>query len=163
MTSYTHQLVAHRLNLLVRHIGHVRDNCLQLSQYFFDNDEPDLAVEIVARGLCHDQSKFAGEEWLYLHAEVKESHPHYFKSALKRHQSTNDHHPEYWPESIKGMTRAALAEWCCDVLARAQEFGTDVWEWVLEVACPRYGITQDSPSFKQVQEFMGVLLERKFS
>lgn len=162
MTSYVHQLLTHRLNLLVRHVGHVRENCLQLSQHFLDNDEPELAIEITARGLRHDQSKFDGIEWAYMHADVKESHPHLFQEAITHHWSKNDHHPEHWAGGVKNMTRAAIAEMVADWVARGQEFGSDVMEFIVEVACPRYGITQDGPVYGQITEFLGVLLERRF-
>lgn len=162
MVSYVHQLLAHRLNLLVRHIGHVRENCFQLSQFFLDEDEPELAVEIIRRGLCHDQSKFVGLEFQYLHTEVKDSHAALFQEALETHWSLNDHHPEHWSSGVREMPRVVLAEMVADWVARGQEFGSDVLEFVHEVACPRYGITHDSPVYEQIFEFLGVLLERKF-
>lgn len=163
MVSYVHQLLAHRLNALVRHVGHVRENCLQLSQYFLDNDEPELAVEIIARGLRHDQSKFSGLEWQYLHTDVKDSFPALFQDALASHWFLNDHHPEHWKLGVKAMPRVVLAEMAADWVARGQEFGSDVLDFIHNTACPRYGITQDSPVYEQIFEFLGVLLERKFS
>lgn len=151
-----------RLNNLTRHLDHVRDNCNRLSAYFQEIGEPENAAEIVRRGYRHDHSKFSGVEWLWLNSEAREQNPAEFAAAVELHHQNNDHHPEYWG-SIHYMPRPALAEFVCDILARSQEFGSDVWDWVLEVAMPRYGLTQDSPTYDQVVEFLNFMLERRFS
>lgn len=155
-------LLVHRLHCLTRHIDHVRANCHRLALYFIENGELTNAADLTARGYRHDQSKFSGVEWAYLHQDMKDAYPEQFAEALRHHRAANDHHPEFWV-SIHAMPRPALAEFVCDTLARAQEFGSDIWEWVTETAMPRYGLTQDSAAYDQVREFLNHLLERRFS
>lgn len=155
-------ILFYRISLLTRHIAHVRDNCERLAVYLWENGECDLSLELIARGHRHDQSKFTGIEWAHLHADIKESSPHLFQEALAHHHKHNDHHPEYWT-SIQRMPRVSLAEFVCDSLARSQEFGSDIWQWMLEVAMPRYGLTEDSPVYEMICEFLSHLLERRFS
>lgn len=155
-------ILVYRLHTLTRHIDHVRDNCHRLSLYFIENGEIENAIDLTRRGYSHDRSKFLGIEWAYLHQDMKANYPDEFAEALQYHRSTNDHHPEYWT-SIHAMPRPALAEFVCDTLARAQEFGSDIWEWILETAMPRYGLTQDSAAYNQIREFLNRLLERRFS
>lgn len=151
-----------KLNILIRHISHVRDNCLLLgTKLFTANSESDFARQLIANGMIHDQSKFNGIEWDYLHGDIKESNPEQFLLAANQHIRTNPHHPEYWG-SIQDMPRIYVAEMCADWLARSQEFGGSVWDWISGPAMEKFHFTKGSKVYKQIKEFTSLMVEEKF-
>jgi len=85
-----------------------------------------LAVEISGRGRPHDQSKLVPPEkdyfdeytpkladCTYLSDEYKK-YLSELKPALDHHYANNSHHPEHYPEGIKGMDLIDLAEMLAD-------------------------------------------------
>jgi hypothetical protein len=153
--------VADRIDIIVRHINHVRDDCLILGERLIRTGEEDFGRGLIANGYKHDVSKFSGIEFEFLNAETKKENPDMFECALKCHQTQNKHHPEYWLE-ISEMPRIYLAEFCCDVKARSSEFGTDIMDWVKENATKKYKFSTSSKTYKQIKEFMDLLLENQF-
>jgi hypothetical protein len=151
-----------RLDILLRHISNVREDCEVLGLKLIKQGEETLGRQLIANGLIHDNSKFSGIEWEYLHTDVKEINPEAFKLALQQHQTTNPHHPEYWGD-INSIPRLYVAEMLCDWHARSSDFGTDLWDWVKETAVPKYKLSTSGKVYKQLKEFMGMLLERSFT
>ncbi len=143
-----------RLEAIVRHIANVQENC----QLFCDKcKDEDFGRLLVANSLIHDNSKFRGIEWLYLNCETKKSNPDLFAAAIKQHQLTNPHHPEYWP-TIHEMPDLYVAEWCADVKARSSELGTGIWEWIEEVAADKFSFTKKDKVYKKIKQYMEMMI-----
>jgi len=150
-----------RLKALIRHISNVQQSCLIVGEQLIGNGQKEFGQKLIANGFTHDNSKFRGVEWLHLHEDVKQSNSESFKTALLQHTHSNPHHPEYWA-GIKNMPPLYLAEFVCDVHARASEFGTDVRDWVKTVATEKFCFTLQSKVYKDVKLFLDMLLENPF-
>ncbi len=150
-----------RLDILLRHINNVRDNCVILAQKLEENGEDDFAIKLIANAQIHDNSKFHGIEWLYLHADVKDSKPELFKAANHQHIHNNQHHPEYWGD-IHSMPRIYVAEMCADWLSRSQEFGQSLWTWINEEATAKYSFEKRQKQYKEIKYFVDILLDGAF-
>lgn len=147
-----------RLDSVVRHIQNVQSNALLLAERLIEQDnECELARQLVANSLEHDKSKLYGIEWDYLLSDDKEK----LKMAVEQHNKTNAHHPEHWG-GIKEMPRVFLAEMACDIKARSSEFGTDVKDWLKEVATKKYDFSTGSKAYKDLMYFLNLLLESRF-
>lgn len=144
---------------LLRHINHVQAGSQLLAERLFDIGDSSTARIIVQKTLGHDASKFVGIEWKHL--RVGQENTEEFKIALNQHQLTNDHHPEYW-EGIRQMPRISIAEMTCDWYARSIEFGTDLRNWVKGPACQKYEITTNTKCYKQIKQFVDILLDAPF-
>jgi hypothetical protein len=151
-----------RLSVLLRHIDNVRDSCLLLGQRLISRGEEEVGRKLIANGYRHDNSKFTGIEWLYLHDDVLESEPELFKAALFQHTHTNPHHPEFWPGGIDTMPREYKGEMVCDWHARSSEFGTDLRDWVKSKATKKFRMNNSGRTYKELKELLDLLLERKF-
>jgi hypothetical protein len=155
------EIESRRLKTLIRHITNVQQSCLLLGEILIARGEKEFGQRLIANGFLHDNSKFCGCEWAHLHEDVKQEHPKQFKAALDNHTHSNPHHPEYWA-GIKNMPPLYLAEFVCDVHARGSEFGTDVRDWVKTVAADKFGFTLQSKVYKDVKQFLDMLLESPF-
>lgn len=153
-----HINVSAKVDKLLRHISNVQEACLLLGKKFIDKGEAEFGIQLIALGQVHDNSKWSGIEWDYLICGKFNGEA---KLAACNHNRTNPHHPEYWG-CIDLMPRVYVAEMCCDWLARANEFGTDVWEYVKEKALPRYHISDRGKVYKWIKEFLDMLLEKPF-
>lgn len=149
------------LDNLVRHINKVRDACLLLGEKYISQGQSEFGRVVISRGFNHDASKFHGIEWDYLHAGEDVS-PESLKLAIHQHNTTNDHHPEFWGD-IHSMPKVAVAEMVCDWYARAQEFATDLRNWIQTEAVSRFGIEEDSEVYQWINEFLDLLVPKPFS
>jgi hypothetical protein len=149
--------VAEHLDNLVRHLNLVRDATLLLGRRLIHQGEVELGRIVIARGFRHDATKFHGIEWEYLHQ--KEMPKEKLELAIRQHNHTNDHHPEYWGNVAK-MPLHCLAEMVCDWYARSQEFGTSLRDWIMETAIERFQI----PDWvlTKINRFVNLLLEEPF-
>lgn len=149
------------LNSIVRHINKVRENCLVLSDRLIKNEEFTLAKDLLAVGLKHDVSKIENDiEWEYLRDEFKDKPE--FKLAFKSHLSSNPHHPEYWSGGISEMPRVYIYEMVADWKARSEEFGTDLRDWVKNVALEKYSIPTQGRVYKEIKHALDLLLDKPF-
>lgn len=146
------------LENVLRHINHVRDNCLLLGNRLIKNGEAEFGRKLIANGLIHDNSKLSGVEWLYLRDKGTPE----FTAAAKQHIMTNPHHPEYWPGGISDMSRIYMAEMVCDWAARSQEFGNDLRDWIKGEATKKFNFSLQSRVWKDIKEFVDLLLDRAF-
>lgn len=144
---------------VMRHIATVQQGSTLLSERLFDNGDPSFALLLSKKTLSHDASKLVGIEWEYL--RVCNEDLEKFNLALNQHQLTNDHHPEFWG-SIKSMPKICLAEMVCDWYARSVEFGTDLRDWIKGPACQKYEITTNTKCYKQIKEFVDIVLDAPF-
>ena len=151
-----------QLNELVRHIRNVQNECELLSERLDKQGRHILARLLIANGMLHDNSKFRGLEWEALDEDTKDKKPEQFAAADQQHISTNPHHPEYW-DGIDSMPSVYLAEMVCDWKARSDEFGTDLREWVKDKATKRWGFAIQSKVYREIKEFVDLLLDKKFA
>ena len=163
METLVKQMVADEkpIRMLVRHIRNVQDECSLLAERLIEQGRHELARNLLANSMLHDNSKFRGIEWDYMSEESKEKYPDLFKCAVSTHTATNPHHPEYWG-GIDVMPIVYVAEMVCDWKARSAEFGTDCREWVKEKATKRWGFTTQGKMYKQIKEYLDLLLDPSF-
>ncbi len=131
-----------------------------LGKKMIEAGETHLGISLIARGYCHDNSKFAGIEWLFLHAQEKIPDEE-LKLAVKHHNLTNSHHPES-ANGIKNMSELDMGEMCVDWYARAQEFGTDLRKWINDEATIRYGFKVGDKTHKTIMKYVNLLLGKPF-
>jgi hypothetical protein len=148
------------LDNLVRHIELVREACLLLGRRLMKKGRKEFGRLVIARGFVHDASKFYGSEWRYLHAG-KDVPKDKLEDAIRQHQETNQHHPEYWG-GVEHMPDLAVAEMVCDWYARAQEFGTGLRDWIRDQAMERFKIKPATRQHQWITEFVDMLLEDPF-
>ena len=154
-------LQEHRLKTVTRHITHVQQSCTLLGERLIHSGDVELGHKLIANGFIHDNSKFHGIEWMYLHDDIKETNLDLFKAALLNHVHNNPHHPEYWG-GIENMPKVYLAEFVCDTHARATEFGTNIRDWIKETATKKFGFVVQGKVYKEVKYFLDLLLETPF-
>jgi hypothetical protein len=157
MTSRKNQ--QDKIDDLIRHIDHVRDNCMLLGERLIDNGMADLGRLLIANGFIHDNSKFYGVEWDYLSADNDD--PELLKIAIHQHNNTNKHHPEYWG-GIDQMPKLYIAEMICDWKARATEFGTSLKDWIDEGAAKKFNYTTDSDIYRKLIYYAQMLCDTPF-
>jgi hypothetical protein len=153
------------LRTVIRHIKLVQDATQLLGERLIDQGELKLGRQLIAKGLCHDQSKFTGIEWKAL-VRVEDGSDEISKTMLveawEQHVSTNDHHPEFWKNGINDMPQICIAEMVCDWFARSQEMGTDLRAWIKETASAKYDMSLKGRAYKQVKYFVDMLLDPQF-
>lgn len=159
------ELYDERLDKLRRHIHNVQESGYLLAERLRKrNQEGDveLSHELVINIHVHDHSKFQGIEWEYLHDEIKAEDPDKFKLAWEQHVKTNEHHPEFW-NGICNMPRVYVAEMVCDWKARSSEFATDLRVWVKDKATKRFDFSPTGKVYKEIKEFLDILLDPAFT
>lgn len=114
--------------------------------------------------MVHDVSKFFGIEWEYLSLEnlSEEGAKLKMKLAIHHHNSTNKHHPEAWPGGIKEMPDVYIAEFCCDIKSRSEEFGTSLRDWIDETATKKWNFTKEDDIYKKIMGFVDLLCAKPF-
>lgn len=150
-----------KLEGLLRHLKNVQEGCLLLGKKLMENGELDTGRILVANSLVHDNSKFYGIEWEHLWPESAENDKELFLYALKQHQETNRHHPEFWG-SVNDMPRIYVAEMVCDWYARSVEKGTDLKDFFLNQAIDKYKISKSGKKYKEIKYFIELILDKPF-
>lgn len=153
--------ITEHLSNLTRHIDLVREACELLGNRLIEKGEVELGIAVIARGYKHDESKFHGIEWDYLH-QGPDIPAEQLKMAQQSHIANNDHHPEFWG-TIQEMPRVALAEMTADCYARSQEFGTSLREWIDEKATEKYDFKKGDETYVTLMEFVDLLLVNYFT
>ncbi|MDP6584760.1 MAG: DUF5662 family protein, partial [Anaerolineales bacterium] len=156
-----HLLLDQRHRALVRHITHVQQSCSLLGERLVSEGERGIGHKLIANGFIHDNSKFHGIEWLYLHDDVLASDPELFKAALIQHTSLNPHHPEHW-NGIEQMPRLYMAEMVCDWHARSGEFGADLRTFIKERATKKFDFSTSGKIYKEIKGLVDLLLDPAF-
>lgn len=149
---------AEKIDKILRHIENVQKNCEIIAKKLLERGETDLARQLVANAMVHDNSKFYGIEWDYLNDEEDSNHR---RLAISQHQRTNLHHPEAWGK-IHLMPRLYLAELTADWSARAAEFGQSVREWINNGAMKRFGFTKREKVYREIMFFVDLLCDKPF-
>lgn len=114
-----------------------------------------LAVEALKRGEVHDASKMVSPEaetFAHYSTRLKDltyGSPEYQEClkglgpALKHHYENNRHHPEHYPEGIKGMNLVDLLECFSDWLAATKRHDDgDIYK-SLEINRKRFNLSDD--------------------
>jgi len=164
--SSDEDLWSERRSNLNRHITNVRDSCALLGGRLIRLGETKLGHNLIANGWIHDNSKWFGIEWEFLHSDLMDEETPLLAVAVKQHTKTNRHHPEYWDneegDGIIYMPRLYLAEMVCDWHARSHEFGNDVLEWIKTNGTKKFKFTVQSKPYKEIKDLLGILLDTKF-
>lgn len=147
-----------RLQSLLRHIANVREHCLLVGQKLLEQGEVELGRKIIANGCIHDNSKFRGIEWLYLHEDVKWNTPSLFKAAVHQHVTTNLHHPDAWSGGIRAMTQEYVGEMVCDWAARSIELGNNLDWWIGNVALDKFNFSTSCQVYRDIRRFRDLLV-----
>jgi hypothetical protein len=153
-----------KIRSITRHIRNVEDNCFILGEKLIMKGEIDLGHQLIAHGFVHDSSKFSGIEFENLSCNEplkEESAKLKMKLAIHQHNTTNQHHPEFWG-TIGNMPRVFLAEMVCDWKARSEEFGSSLRDWIVEKATKRWGFSEGDKVYKEIMEFVDLLCEKPF-
>lgn len=110
-----------------------------------------MAVDLQARALTHDQSKYTKEELPLAYAKSRLDSLEYggeefraaieeLKPAVQHHYAHNSHHPEHYPHGWAGMTLLDMLEMMCDL--RASLPNADYFD-VLDAHAEKHGIPKD--------------------
>lgn len=154
-----------KIRSITRHIRNVEDNCILLGTRLIERGEVDLGRQLIANGFVHDVSKFYGIEFEFMSHGMdvsEESAKLKLKMAIHQHQSTNKHHPEHWSGGIKDMPDVYLAEFCCDIKARSEEFGTSLRSWIEDKATTKWNFEKEDDVYKKIMEYVNLLCDVPF-
>jgi hypothetical protein len=148
------------LDNLIRHKELIKDAAVLLGKRLMRQGRTELGRTVIARGFAHDNSKFFGIEWQYLHAgsDVPKD---VLNQAIVQHQCTNYHHPEYFG-GLENMDEISVYEMVCDWYARSQEFGTNLRDWAEKAANGRYHIDDCPVQKKWIDNAVSLLLIDSF-
>jgi len=144
-----------KIDEILRHIHNVSSNCNLLGKKLIAIGEESFGITLIAHGMIHDNSKFFGIEW----DDMNNADPEKRKPAIKQHQRTNPHHPEYWG-SIHSMPDIYVAEMVCDWVARAGELGKDVHNFIEKEATTNYGFTEEDAIYKKIIKYLDLILTK---
>lgn len=153
------RLYIETIDAICSHIDGVQRNCKRLAEKLILKGELEFGRKLIAHAYIHDNSKFYGLEFDFLNQRVDKDK---LFLAVKNHQQLNAHHPEHWGD-IHNMPRLYIAEMVCDWLARSQEFGTGVREYIRSKAMPKYGFTEEDICYKNIEEFLSLLCYNDFA
>jgi len=158
-------MVMEKIRAISRHIRNVEDNCLILGEKLIARGEIDLGKKLIANGFVHDASKFSGIEFEFMApggSTEEENVKMKLKMAVHQHNSTNLHHPEAWSGGIQDMPDVYLAEMSCDIKARSEEFGTNLREWIDDVATKKWNFTKEDDVYKNLMKYVNILCPTPF-
>jgi len=154
------------LDITIRHIQNVQQNCILLGKKLIDEGEFRTGRLLIYYGFQHDVSKFIGIEWdflpLGLEKKLNKEKRANFLTALKQHQESNPHHPEYW-DGIENIPDVHLAEMVCDWKARSSEFGTDLRKWIDGEALKKYNLKKTAPTYTKIMYYVDLLCGEAFT
>jgi hypothetical protein len=153
-----------KVRAIARHIKNVEDNGLVLGTKLIERGDVELGKGVIANCMVHDASKFHGIEFEYLSLNnpIEEGGKLKLKLAVHHHNTTNPHHPEYWSNGIKEMPDVYLAEFCCDIKARSEEFGSSLRDWIDEGATKKWNFTKNDEVYKKIMGYVDLLCEKPF-
>ena len=146
------------------HKQYVLESAKILSEYLINIGNPSVALMLVKRCSCHDDSKFSLQEISVL---SKIDNPSNFRNAdtdlteaekelVRLHGTHNRHHPEYF-DKITEMKDLDLMEMACDCNARSMEYGTDLLEFIEVRQNNRFHMPEDM--YNQYKKYCSILVE----
>lgn len=154
------------LKQTLEHIRRVEHNCEKIAIYFMRKGNLGFALQLISNGRMHDVSKLGFYEFNQLSNWKNEPTPEenlLQQNALNIHRNSNPHHPEYWKSNgIHDMPDLYIAEMVCDWFARAEEFGTDVNDWIKKKGTKTYNFKMSDRVGKKIKEYLSILTKNKF-
>ena len=159
------EVTMEKIRGITRHIRNVEDNCIRLGEKLIESGEIELGRQLIANGFVHDASKFHGIEFEFMAPDIpiqEDGAKLKLKLAIHHHNSTNLHHPEAWSGGIKDMPDVYLAEFCCDIKARSEEFGTSLRTWIDDSATKKWNFTKEDEIYKKISRFVDLLCDKPF-
>ena len=153
-----------KIRAIARHIRNVEDNCVLLAEKLIERGEIDLAKNLVANGMVHDVSKFAGIEWDYLSLgnPTEDSAKLKMRLAIQHHRKVNPHHVEHWSGGIGDMPDVYLCEMVCDLKARSEEFGTSLVDYIDNTGLKQWNITKENEIYIKIMDCVKLLCPPPF-
>jgi len=151
------------LESLIRHITLVRESALLLAKRIWERageGDQEFSKKLLQNVGEHDRTKFFGIEWDHLRQGNGDQDK--LKVSYNQHVISNPHHPEHWG-GLNSMPLVFLAEMVCDWKARSDERGSDLRDWIKNVALDKYEIPIQGKAYKSIKEFVDLLLEPLFS
>lgn len=145
-----------KIDIVFSHIQLVQKHTYNLGIKLIKNGEVELGRNLISNGQIHDNSKYKGIEFDHLF-----NGDPLLSKVIKHHQSINPHHPEYWG-SIHDMPKVYVAEMVCDWLARSNEFGTGIRDWIDTKATEKFGFTRTDIVYSYIHTYLNMLLDRNF-
>jgi hypothetical protein len=145
-----------KIDIVFSHIQLVQHHTYVLGIKLIKGGEVELGRNLISNGQIHDNSKFKGIEFDHLF-----NGDPLLSEVVKHHQSVNPHHPEYWG-GIHNMPKVYVAEMVCDWLARANEFGTNIRDWIENQATERFEFTNTDIVYTNIQKYLNLLLDKSF-
>lgn len=149
-----------KIDDICRHKQNVQADTQLLGERLIDKGEVHLGRNLIANGFIHDDSKFYGIEFDHMYRDNPDKDS--LSLAIKQHNRTNLHHPEYWG-GIKNMPRLFLAEMVVDWKARSNEFGTSLKEWINVGAASKYSYTAQDKVYEEIIYFFSILCDQPFT
>lgn len=154
------------LELLLRHIELVQQNCIQIAKKLIEVGDCDLGRHLIQNAMQHDGSKFIGIEWDCMKAysvkkKLNKEESIDLGKAANTHARSNPHHPEYWG-GIHNMPEVYIIEMVCDWRARSIEFAKDLREWIDNEASKRYKFNKTDKVYTTITKYLDVLLNKPF-
>ena len=148
----------------VTHKKLVMDNCQLLFNYFIENDQIQLGINLLKRGVTHDNSKLDNDEFKRM-ASILKSDECFKKAsytlsdterkAIESHWKKNRHHPEYY-DSPAEMSELDIIEMCCDWYARSLQYGTEFIPFIIERQHNRFKF--DTEQFEKILFYCELLV-----
>ena len=139
------------------HIEKVREIGCELADKLIDEGELELARKLLERVFCHDVSKFSSSFIKAMNSGDKEEK----KLAIDWHRTSERHHLSYFNGDTTEMSTVDLAEFSVDLISRAQEFCTDVRDY-LKKFCLDRDISANSYFCKTVNRFFNLVVDKPF-
>ena len=145
--------ITHRLDQILKHQKNVRENCYQLGHRLMCDNEIELGLKLVTNGQIHGNSKL---RYSIEFNHLWDPNDLEFINAKNHHHGLNPHHPEYWPEGIKSMSDEFIAEMVCDWVARCNEFGTYIQNFI-ESSLSRFNYTKNDEVYSKILKYTEIL------
>ena len=115
----------------------------------------EMVVCLLNRASAHDATKLGPEEAPYFDeftpklsqstygSEEYKSFLSQMKPAIDHHQTHNDHHPEYFPNGIRGMSLLSLVEMLSDWKAATKRHNDGDIRRSIEITQSRFGYSDE--------------------
>ena len=147
-----------RAEIILTHVNLVESHMQKIARVLMKDNSAtrEFILTLLQNSRLHDASKFG----LFEFDNLFEGGLH-FNEALNIHRAGNMHHPEYW-SGIENMPEVYIVEMACDWFARANEFGTDLIQWIDDVATVKYNFTKGDHIWDIIMVYVKILLVKKF-
>lgn len=149
-----------KIRELIRHIRNVQDGAIRIGETCIETGREEFGRNLIANAFKHDQSKFRGLEYECIGCSEIDDKT-FRLLAIKHHQSTNMHHPEYWG-GVDMMPEIYLAEMVCDTYARSVEMGTNLRDWWKDIGTKKYELSKNGKSWKLIRKYIDMVLQEEF-